>query len=137
MPSELWALELADLQPAGPTEEEIIVIGERMFADILPERELDREGIDSYGQSTIDELLAEVQGELGDGDEPLILVNGQRVQDVADIGGLPVEALENVKILPRGSAVRAGGKTGQRVVNLTLKKQVRSATLLAAERIAT
>jgi hypothetical protein len=104
---------------------------------VVPERELDEQAISGYGLSTIDELLAEVQGELGDDEQPLILVNGERVGDLDDIGGLPVEALRNVKVLPRGSAVRAGGTPGQRVVSLTLKKDVKSATLLAAPKIAT
>lgn len=137
LPGAALAAEAAAQSTSGSVDEEILVVGERLFVDIQPERELDRDGIDSYGQSTIDELLAEVRGELGDGEEPLILVNGERVGDLGDIGGLPVEALDNVRILPRGSAVRAGGSTGQRVVNLTLVKKMRSATVLVAPRVST
>ncbi len=125
----------AAAEPAAP-EKEILVIGTRL-AGIHPERELDELGVESYGQSTIDELIGEIRGELGDSGEPFILVNGQRVSDLSEIGGLPVEALERVKILPRGSAVRVGGRTGQRVVDISLKKLNRSATLLVAPKVAT
>ncbi|HEX2803026.1 MAG TPA: hypothetical protein VHN55_03455, partial [Sphingomicrobium sp.] len=77
------------------------------------------------------------QGELGDDEEPLILVNGERMDSLEDIGGFPVEALRNVKVLPRGSAVRAGGRSGQRVVSLTLQRKMRAATLTAAPKVAT
>lgn len=114
--------------------DEIVVIGTRLAQ---PERELDEQGIQSYGQSTIDALIGELQGELGDDVEPFILVNGQRVTDLDDIGSLPVEALKNVKILPRGSAVRAGGSAAQRVVDIKLKDQLRSATVLLAPKVST
>jgi hypothetical protein len=125
-------------QPAPPDNHGEIVITAPSFRDIVPERELDQDGIESYGVSTIDELLGEVQAELGDDEEePLIIVNGRRISDPAEIGALPVEALRNLQVLPRGSAVKAGGKNNQRVISLTLRKSVRSATLTAAEKIAT
>ena len=61
--------------------------------------------------------------------QPLIIVNGHRISDPGEIGALPVEALRNLQVLPRGSAVKAGGKNNQRVISLTLRKTVRSATL--------
>ena len=127
----------AEPVPTTATGQPIVIYGDRYTAGILPERELDRQGIESYGLSTIDELLGELQGELGDDETPLIIVNGERINDITEIGGLPVEALENVKVLPRGSAVRAGGRAGQRLVSLTLKKTSRTATLLAASKLAT
>lgn len=123
--------------PAGPNPE-IVVIGERLFSDLQPERELDEAGVSSYGISTVDELLAEIQAEIGDdGEYPLIMVNGERMNSLDDIGSLPAEALRGVTVLPRGSAVRAGGTASQRVISLDLKPMVRSATLVAAPRIAT
>lgn len=115
----------------------IIINAPPLFRDIQPESTLDEQAIASYGLSTIDELLGEVQSERGDEEQPLILVNGKRINDVNDIGALPVEALRSVQVLPRGLAVRAGGKVGQRVISLTLKSQVRSATLTAAHKLAT
>ena len=127
----------AEPAPATGTGPEIVIIGDRYTAGIQAERELDQQGVESYGLSTIDELIGELQGELGDDETPLIIVNGERISDINEIGGLPVETIENVKVLPRGSAVRAGGRTGQRLVNITLKKVTRSATLLAAPKAAT
>ena len=126
-----------EAQSNNPNQE-IVIIAPPIFRDIQPERELDEEAIASYGVSTIDELLGEVQVELGDTDEePLIMVNGKRINDLSEIGALPVEALRGVVVLPRGSAVRAGGTPGQRVISLTLNRKVRSETLTAAEKVAT
>ena len=82
--------------------------------------------------------LAEVRSELGaDRSPPLIIVNGERVSSLDDIGAFPVEAVENVKVLPNGSAIGVGGNSSQRVISLTLKKKVRAAILLAAHTVAT
>ncbi|HXH52077.1 MAG TPA: hypothetical protein VNH53_01440 [Sphingomicrobium sp.] len=117
---------------------DIVIIAPRIFSDIRPERDLDEEAIAGYAVSTVDELLAELGAELGDDDElPLIIVNGERINDLSEIGALPAEALRRVQVLPRGSAVRAGGRTGQRVVNLALTRQVRSVTTTAAHRLST
>lgn len=125
-------------QPENTQLPDVIVIAPPLFPDLLPERELDSAEIESYGVSTIDELLYNIQGELGDEDDgPLIIVDGQRLNDISEIGSLPVEALRAVQVLPRGSAVRVGGRSGQRVVNLSLRRKVRTATVSAAPRIAT
>lgn len=116
---------------------DIIVVGRPLFPDIQPERNLDTTAIESYGVSTVDELLGEIQAELGDDEQPLILVNGQRINDLSEIGAFPIEVLRNLEVLPRGSAVRAGGTSGQRVVSLTLNKKARSATATIAPKYAT
>ena len=124
--------------PAPSDQSDIVVTAPAWFRDVPPERSLDEESIEGYGVSTVDELLGEVQGELGEDIEPpLLIVNGQRVNDLSDVGGLPVEALRNVQVLPRGSALKAGGTANQRVISLTLKRQLRTATLTAAHKIAT
>ena len=132
------AVSAANAQSSQTQQPDIIVIGERLFRDVFPERSLDEAEIEGYGVSTIDELLATIQAELGeDGEMPLIIVDGQRIDDISEIATLPIEALRNVQVLPRGSAVRAGGRSGQRVVNLKLRSSVRSVTITAAPRIAT
>jgi hypothetical protein len=133
----IQAAAAAAAQTASNNPNRPIIVTAPLFRDIQPERTLDEETIASYGVSTIDELLGEVQGERGDEDQPLILVNGVRIKDISEIGALPVEALRSVEVLPRGLAVRAGGKIGQRVISLTLKRQVRSATLTAAHKLST
>lgn len=120
-----------------PSRDDAIIVTAPLFRDVIPERDLGQDAIESYGVSTIDELLAEIQAELGDEELPLIIVNGHRISDPSEIGALPVEALRKLQVLPRGSAVKAGGSSNQRVVSLTLRPTVRSATLTAAEKIAT
>jgi outer membrane receptor protein involved in Fe transport len=132
----------ADAATEGQSEpdsevQEVVVNGQSLFHDVQPERIFDERGIASYGVSTVDDLVAEIQTELGEDEEPLILVNGERINDLSEIGGLPVEALKNVQVLPRGSAVRAGGTTGQRVISLTLVRKARSLTATAAPKFAT
>lgn len=123
---------------AEPSSQEIVITAPPLFRDVQPERDLDRIAIESYGVSTVDELLAEIQNEVGDDDDPpLILVNGERINDVSEIGAFPVEALRNVQVLPRGSAVRVGGNSGQRVISLTMKRTLRSATVTVAPKVAT
>lgn len=133
------AAETSAAQPANSTSnQEIVITAEPLFRDVRPERELDQQGIAGYGVSTVDELLGEVAVELGDDAEaPLIMVNGQRVYDLSEIGGLPVEVLRNVQVLPPGSAVRLGGTSGQRVISLTLARKARSATLTVAPKVST
>lgn len=115
----------------------IVVTAPPLFQDVRPERELDPEGVASYGDSTVGDLLGDILGELDDDEEPLIFVNGQRINDPGEVAGLPAEVLRNVRVLPRGSAVRAGGAPGQRVISLTLTRRARTATLTAASKIAT
>jgi iron complex outermembrane recepter protein len=135
--SAINAAEAAQAAPGEPRGPDIIVIAPPWFRDVPPERYLDETAIESYGVSTIDDLIAEVEGELADEDEPVFIVNGERVYDLENIGAYPIEVLRRLEVLPRGSAVRVGGRTGQRVINLTLKDQVRSATVTVAPRFAT
>lgn len=122
----------------GESDQTIYVTAPPLFPDIQPERELDPDAIESYGVSTVDELLNEVQEELGAEDElPLIFVNGKQINDISEIGALPVEAVRSLQVLPRGSAVRAGGSPGQRVISINLKRNVQSATVTAAHKVST
>lgn len=124
---------------AAPQEEapEIIVIGERLFPDVAPERSLNEESIAAYGVSTVEDLLDEIRAELDENEEPVFLVNGERVDDLDDIAGYPVEALRQVQVLPRGTATRVGGSINQRVYSLNLRRQMRSATVTVAPRLST
>jgi iron complex outermembrane recepter protein len=124
--------------PADQSQQEIVVTAPPLFRDIQPERTLDQNAIESYGASTVDEILGELQVELGDdADQPLLIVNGQRVNDLDEIGALPVEVLRSIVVLPRGSALRAGGNSTQRVISITLRRRLRTATLTAAHKAAT
>jgi len=155
-PSLLWAASLlvigglasptaASNASGGATETqpsperqnpEIIVIAPPLFRDLRPERTLDDEAVSSYGVSTIDELILELQSELDDGEEPVFIVNGERVLSLDDFGAYPVEVIRQLQVLPRGSAARVGGSPTQRVFNLSLHRKMRSATVTAAPRVA-
>jgi hypothetical protein len=136
LPAEMAIAGTTQPQPEDPSRD--IVVTAPLFHDIQPERQLDQEAIESYGVSTIDELLGEVQVELGeDAEQPLIIVNGQRIHDLSEIGAFPVEILKSLEVLPRGSAVALGGRPGQRVISLNLQSQARSATLTGAHKVAT
>ena len=140
VPVEVAAAAAAAAAAQSQTDESnrAIIVTAPLFRNVTPEATYDQDAIESYGVSTVDELLGEVQVELGDdAEEPLILVNGQRINDLSEIGAFPVEVLNNVQVLPRGSAVALGGRPGQRVINLSLKDQVRTATVTAAHKIAT
>ena len=131
----------ADAQPtpADQSQQEIVITAPPLFRDIQPERSLDQDAIDSYGASTVDEILNDLQVEVGAGedDQPLIIVNGQRINDLSEIGALPVEVLRSIQVLPRGSALRAGGTSNQRVISIVLKRYLRTETLTVAHKLAT
>jgi hypothetical protein len=127
----------AQSQSGDPSTQDIVVTGQALFPDIQPERNLDPTAIESYGVSTVDELIAELQAELGDDEIPLLIVNGQRVNNLDDIGAFPIEVLRNLQVLPRGTAVKVGGTSGQRVISLTLNRDVRTVTTTVAPKYAT
>jgi len=63
------AISSTQATPGAERTQDIVVIAPPLFRDVQPERELDRTAIDSYGVSTVDELLSELQNEIGDIDE--------------------------------------------------------------------
>ena len=128
----------AQSEPDDDPNRDIIIYGQPLFRDVTPERSFDEDDIASYGVSTVDELIGDIEVELGEeGEQPLILVNGKRINDLSEIGALPVEALRSLEVLPRGSAIRAGGTSRQRVISLTLNRRTRTATLTGGHKIAT
>jgi hypothetical protein len=122
---------------AADQQHQDIVVTAPLFRDVRPERSLDEQGVASYGVSTVDELVGELESELDSDEDPVFLVNGERVYNLDDIGAYPVEIIRQLEVLPRGSATRVGGSPTQRVFSLTLHRRVRSATATAASRIAT
>ena len=122
---------------ADQRQQDIVVTGPPLFRDVRPERDLDEQRVAGYGVSTVDELVGELQSELDSDEDPVFIVNGERVYDLDDIGAYPVEIIKQLQVLPRGSATRVGGSPTQRVFNLTLKQKLRSATVTGARRVAT
>jgi iron complex outermembrane recepter protein len=135
----------AEPTPQAPSDDDpdpsrIVVIGNRSIVasleDVEPEQTYDEGRVASYAVSTLGELIDEIRDENGDG-EPSLLVNGQPVSDVGDISDVPVEAIERIEALPRGSAQRVGAGAGQRAYNVVLRSSVKSATMTASREIAT
>jgi len=136
------AQEISHSEPLSANEgkAEIVVTGDRAILSALrgiqPERSYDEAAVQSYGSSTVGEFIDEVMSQNGD-DQPAFLVNGELVTDIDDIADFPPEAVRLLEILPRGSSQRVGARPNQRVYNLVLKKQVRSATVNVGYRAAT
>ena len=125
----------APATPKGPAVSELVVEGApkvepgAVVGDIKPDLQLQPEDVQSYGVSTITELLAELAPEIGSnsgrgGEGPAILVNGKRISGINEIRNLPTEAILRVDILPEEAALKYGFSANQRVVNIVLKDHV-------------
>ena len=134
-----WAEEPA-VGTESPPADVIVVTADRMIIaalrGIAPEREYTATDVTDRGLSTVGEFVDEVRGENGD-DDVIFLVNGEPVPDIDDVADFPAEAVERLEVLPRGSGQRIGRQGDRRVYNVVLTKQLRSATLSAARKVAT
>lgn len=110
-------------QEAVAADPEIVVTARYGEALVAPEMELGEQEIANYGAGTIGELVYRVAPLTGRIDEqPIVLINGERVDSTGGIYGFPPEALERLAILPPEAAGRYGYSENRRVVNLVLKK---------------
>jgi hypothetical protein len=106
----------AQAEPPPARGEHITVVGEREVLGVLAERSLSQDDISTYGLGTIGELLDEVAAESGEGrDEPVFLVNGERIADLGEVENYPTEALERVDVLPVGAGAKVGATVTKRV----------------------
>ncbi|MCS6627590.1 TonB-dependent receptor [Roseibacterium beibuensis] len=110
-------------------------------SDIPPDLTLSAEDIQSYGASSISELLTYLEpitrSSRGSGGQPVLLVNGRRISGFREIQGIPPEAIERVDILPEEVALEYGYRADQRVVNFVLKANFRSVTAEIEGRVPT
>lgn len=110
-------------------------------SDIPPDLTLSAEDIQSYGASSISELLTYLEpvtrSSRGSGGPPVMLVNGRRISGFREIQGIPPEAIERVDILPEEVALEYGYRADQRVVNFVLKNNFRSVTAEVEGRVPT
>jgi hypothetical protein len=129
-----WGQERA----VPPDDERIVVTGYREILGVPAERSLTEDDISTYGLGNVGELLDEIAAETGESrDEPVFLVNGDRVTDLAAVEDFPTEAVERVDVLPVGSASKVGASSTRRVYNIVLKRQVDTIAARAAWRVAT
>jgi iron complex outermembrane receptor protein len=124
-----------DDEALGP---EIVVTAPRLqgavISDIPPEIELDEAAVESYGASSISELLDALSpqttsGRGRGGGGPVILLNGQRISGFSEIRDLPPEAIQRVQVLSEEVALKYGYAADQRVVNFILKSNFQSVTV--------
>jgi hypothetical protein len=122
------------------TLSELVVTADRerpqpgaVVGDIKPELQLNPAEIQSYGVSTIaqllDELAPQTRSERGRGGEaPVILLAGRRISGFNEIRDIPTEAILRVDILPEEAALKYGYPANQRVVNIVLRPFFRART---------
>lgn len=100
-------------------------VGGMVQTDNAPVVELDEKDIESYGASSIQDLVAQLAPQVGSGNgrggRPVFLVNGQRVTNFREIFRYPPEALKRVEVLPEQVALKFGFSAEQRVINFILK----------------
>nr|WP_244655468.1 TonB-dependent receptor [Sphingomonas sp. CFBP 13603] len=115
--------EVSDARP------DIVILGRRGQVDtaIEPLATLDAGAITATGATSIDELLRTIRGvtQSGDGQDPIFLLNAQRVSGYQEIGNLPPEALEKVEVFPEPVALQYGYPPTRRIVNFITKRRFR------------
>ena len=117
----------AQAQQPASSGSEIVVTGQRGAGETPADRVISGDEISTYGLGSVGELLDEIARDRGQGrEDPVYLIDGQRVSGLGDIGAYPTEAVEQIVVLPRGAAAQFGGSPSQRVVKITLKPQLRS-----------
>ncbi|MDR6627283.1 TonB-dependent receptor [Caulobacter segnis] len=131
----------------GPNEVEGLVIQAdprgKVEGDIKPEIELNEAEIQSFGATSIGELLTMLTPQTtstrgrDSGGGPVLLVNGRRISGFQEIQGIPPEAIERFQILPEEVALSYGYKADQRVVNIILKKNYNALQTQASATVAT
>lgn len=119
---------------------EIIVHGTRMRGQVdapqPPIMTLNEEDIQSYGVSSLDELITALSPQTGSGrgrgdGRPVMLINGRRISNFREFRNIPPEAIRRMEILPEEVALRFGYAANQRVINFILKDNFASRTVSA------
>jgi hypothetical protein len=135
------AADAADAAHPGPTVSELTVTARRappqygaLVGDIKPELQLGPADIQSFGVSTVTELLSELAPETRSdrgrsSEAPVILLNGRRISALSEVQNIPVEAILRIDILPEEVSLKYGYTADQRVVNIVLRRRFHATTL--------
>ena len=119
---------------AGSAQNGDIVVNGRkprgsVLGDIPPELTLSPADIRAYGADSVSDLIDALQPRTGsarDGGPPIVLVNGKRVSNFAEIATLPPEAIERMEIFPEEVALKYGYRPDQKVTNIVTVPRYRS-----------
>ena len=118
-----------------PEEPEIVVVGAKprgsVIGDIPPEDTLDARDVRATGATSVAELLDALAPQIGStqgrgGEQPVLLLNGQRISSFREMRDIPTEAIQRVEILPEEVALKYGYSANQKVVNIVLRQRFRS-----------
>jgi hypothetical protein len=129
-----------------PEEPDIVVVGQKprgsVIGDIPPEDTLDARDIRATGATSISELLDALAPQIGStqgrgGEQPVLLLNGQRISSFREMRDIPTEAIQRVEILPEEVALKYGYRADQKVVNIVLRQRFRSTVAQLAGTTAT
>lgn len=126
---------------ADETVSELVIVGSRerpqvgaVVGDIKPELQLSPAQIQSYGVSSVADLLNELAPQISSnrgrgGEAPVVLLNGRRISGFGEIRDIPTEAILRVDVLPEEAALAYGYTADQRVVNFVLRRRFRAVTV--------
>ena len=94
------------------------------------------------GATNISELLDAIAPQIGStqgrgGEQPVLLLNGQRISGFRELRDIPTEAISRVEILPEEVALKYGYRADQKVVNIVLRNRFRSTAVQVAGTTAT
>jgi len=107
-----------------------------VVGDIEPEIQFTPAEIQSFGVSTVTELMNELAPETRSdrgrgGETPVILVNGRRISSFNEVQNIPTEAILRIDILPEEVSLKYGYSANQRVVNIVLRRRFHATTVEA------
>lgn len=113
-----------------------------VIGDIPPEQTLDSRDIMATGATNINDLLDALAPQIGSvqgrgGEQPVFLLNGQRISGFRELRDIPPEAIERIDILPEEVALKYGYGADQKVVNIVLRRFFRSTTAMVKPQVAT
>lgn len=135
---------MTDEDETDDTVAAVVVMGTRdqpqpgaVVGDIQPEIQLGPGEIQSYGVSSITDLLDELAPQLGSnrgrgGERPVVLLNGRRISSFREIREIPTEAILRVDILPEEAALAYGYSADQKVINFVLRRRFHAITAEAS-----